>query len=209
MERNKERFFEAFAHTNHRVMGRRLRKFTLYHRFWLEAMESPLVMGGSISILDLELASRVCACKYGTVERAIEGGAGGWRSWKGWWFALRSVFVNHEREANNWEEYLKDHVCGPNTHNAPMETKDGTTYEDFPSIMDQVCAVIRGTGWTPDTVWNLGPGEAEWYMTGVYRLRGVDMKVKSEQDEEFEEGMAADRAMALAQKMAEEADEGG
>jgi hypothetical protein len=194
MERNKEKFFEAFAHTSHRVMGRKLNKFTLYHRFWLEAMESPLVLGGAVSILDIELASRVCGCRYGEVERAIAGGAGGWKSWKGWWFALRCLVLNADVEARNWEEYLKDHICGPNTHSAAQTTKDGVAYEDFPGIMEQVCAVIRGTGWEPETVWNLGPGEAEWYMCGVYRLRGVDMRVKSEHDEEFEAAMAADKA---------------
>jgi len=29
-------------------------------------------------------------------------------------------------------------------------------------------------------------GEVEWYIAGIYRLRGVDMKIKSEHDEEFE-----------------------
>lgn len=192
MERNKDRFFESFAHTSHRVMGRRLRKFTIYHRFWLEAMRSPLVMGGAVSMVDLELASRVCCCGYGTVERMIEGGTGGWRSLRGWWFALRCLVLSPEREAAKWEEYLRDHVCGPHTHMTERMTASGKVYEDFPGVMDQVSAVIRATGWTPEVVWNLGPGEAEWYMAGVYRLRGVDMKVKTEQDEEFEAGMRAE-----------------
>jgi len=185
-------------------MGRRLRKFTLYHRFWLEAMQSPLVVGGEVSIVDLELASRVCSCRYGRVERAIEGGAGGWRSWRGWWFALRAFFLNPTVEAMKWEEYLRDHVCGPNTHNSPKTTADGKVYEDFPATMDQVCSVIRATGWDPDAVWNLGPGEAEWYMAGVYRYRGVDMKVKTEHDEEFEEMIRRDKERVAAEAADEE-----
>lgn len=183
---NKERFFEAFAHTRHRVMGRKLEKFTLYHRFWLEAMRSPLVMGGPVSMVDLELASRVCACAYEAVPGAIEGGAGGWRSLKGWWFAIRCLWLRPEVESAKFVAYLSDHVCGPDTHHVRQVASDGKVYEDFPGTMDQVCAVIRATGWTPDKVWTLGPGEAEWYMAGVYRLRGVDMKIKSEHDEEFE-----------------------
>lgn len=194
MERNKERFFEAFAHTRHRVMGRRLRKFTIYHRFWLEAMRSPLVMGGEVSMVDLELASRVCASGYGDVEGVIERGVGGWWSLAGWWFALRCFFLDPVREAAGWRGYLEDHVCGPNTHHGVEASRDGRVYEDFPGVMDQVCAVIRATGWEPEVVWSLGPGEAEWYMAGVYRLRGVDMKVKTEHDEEFEEELAKEAA---------------
>lgn len=189
MDTNRERFYEAFAHTSHVIMGRRLRKFSLYHRFWLEAMQSPLIHGGEVSIVDLELACRVCSCRYGQVPQVIEGGAGNWKSFRGWWFALRCLWLRPDVESGKFAAYLADHVSGPNTHHEPRVASNGKVYEEFPGTMDQVCAVIRATGWEPETVWNLGPGEAEWYMAGVYRLRGVDMKVKSEHDEEFEAGL--------------------
>ena len=69
---NRERFVEAFAHTSHVVMGRKLGKFTLYQRFWLEAMRSPTVVGGEITAIDLELASRVCSAPYGKVHELVE-----------------------------------------------------------------------------------------------------------------------------------------
>src|SRR4051794_28966486 len=68
---NRDRFFEAFGHATHRVMGRRLCRFTLRHRFWLEALESPLVSGGEATLMDLELATRVCAVPYEQLEKAV------------------------------------------------------------------------------------------------------------------------------------------
>ena len=185
---NRERFVEAFAHTSHVVMGRKLGKFTLYQRFWLEAMRSPTVVGGEITAIDLELASRVCSAPYGKVHELVESGVGSWFNLSGWWFALRCFFLNVERQAGLWHAYVEDYVCAPTTHGGDDSVKsdDGKSYAEFPSVMEQVCAVIRATGWTPEVVWNLGVGEVEWYIAGIYRLRGVDMKIKSEHDEEFE-----------------------
>ena len=52
-------------------MGRRLQPFTLRHRFWLEAMESPLVTGGPASLVDLEMAARVCAIPFEAINREV------------------------------------------------------------------------------------------------------------------------------------------
>lgn len=198
---NKERFFESFAHTTHRVMGRKMGKFTLYRRFWLEALRSPLVVGGEITAIDLELASRVCSAPYGKVHEVIEHGVGRWFNFSGWLFALKCFCVNLEKEGQKWHAYISDYVSGPSTHGGGEV--EGPSYEDFPGVMEQVCAVIRATGWEPDAVWNLGVGEVEWYIAGVYRLRGVDMKIKTEHDEEFERGL---RKMRAAQKAREEAE---
>ena len=69
--RNADRFCEAFGHMEHRVMGRALAVFTLRHRFWLEALGSPLVTGGTVSLLDLELAARLCAIPYINLDRRL------------------------------------------------------------------------------------------------------------------------------------------
>ncbi len=199
---NGERFYEAFAHSTHRVMGRKLNKFTVYHRFWLETLRSPLVVGGEITAIDLELASRVCSSPYGKVHELVENGVGSWFNLSGWWFALRCFSLNVEREGAKWHNYIEDYVCGPAVHGGGEKEGDegAKNYQEFPSVMEQVCAVIRATGWSPDVVWNLGVGEVEWYIAGVYRMRGVDMKIKSEHDEEFEYHIKQ-------QKLAEEAAE--
>ena len=194
--RNGDRFFEAFAHSTHKVMGRKLKPLRLHHQFWLEAMGSPLVGGGgSVSLVDLEMACRICACDYGSETKALERGIGRWCNWRGWLFAVRCLVYSPAREMAKFVAYLDDHKSSPSRHvEEPTQTKDGRVYEDFPGIMDQVCALIRATGWGKRDVWTMGVGEADWYMVGIYRLRGVDMKVKTQQEEEFEEGMAAAKA---------------
>jgi hypothetical protein len=196
--RNKDRFYEAFVHVRHRVMGYRLKDFKLYHRLWLEAMESPLVLGGEVSVVDLELAALICSSERDEIPMMVERGSSGCWSWRGWWFALRSIFLDPGKEAVKFHGYLEDHVCGPDTHAGG--DPGGVGFVEFPPTMDQVCAVIRATGWEPALVWDMGPGEVEWYMAGVYRHRGADVGIKSEHDEEMEAGMKARKESELAEK---------
>ena len=192
---NRDRFFEAFAHTEHWVMGRRLQRFSLRHRFWLEAFESPLVRGGPVTLVDIEMAAAVCAVECGLLDvevpRMLGRGPGWWAKARFMWRLLR-----HKTEAEYaaFQAYLIDHGCPPATHHdSEPAGPDGKNYETLPGIFGLASGLIRGSGWEPDTVWALSPGQAEWYLTGIFIHRGVDMKMKSTHDEEFEEGMRRER----------------
>lgn len=204
---NRERFCEAFAHVGHRVMGRELQPFSLRHRFWLEAMESPLVTGGIATMIDLEMASRVCAIPFSRLEMDVPKMLLRGPRWRDklrfLWLMLRSRTAT-EYEA--MQSYFMDHGCPPATHACAPVTKDGKRYEAMPGILGLVTGLIRGSGgWDPDTVWALTPGAAEWYLVGVFMHRGMDMKIKTEHDEEFEEGLRQMREEKLkAEKLKEE-----
>ena len=191
--RNRERFFEAFAHTRHRVMGRELQPFSLRHRLWLELFESPLVLGGEVTLVDLEMAARVCAIPArrldSRVPRLLAGGPG-WLGKLG--FAWRALRRHAGREYTAFQSYLADHGCPPATHGS-QPSQNGKHYEAMPGLLGLVTALIRGSGWPPDTVWSLSPGQAEWYLTGIFMHRGVDMRLKTSHDEEFEEGLRKER----------------
>ena len=188
---NEERFFEAFGHGEHEVMGKRLRKFTLKHRFWLEALESPLVGGGEVSLMDLELAARVCAIPYpaldGRLPRMLTRGMRWWQV-PGWmWRAMRRSTAS---ELRAFHGYLLDHGCAPETfEEAAKVVGDGkvASVNPLPGLLALVTGVVRSTYWDPDTVWGLSPGEAEWYLAGVLTHKGVDVGLKSEADEAMEE----------------------
>lgn len=187
---NRERFFEAFAHSEHRVMGRRMQPFSLRHRFWLEACGSPLVAGGEVSLIDLELASRICAVRFERLDVLVPALLSRTPRWWEkvrflWWVFRGAATSEYERLL----QYFVDHGCPPTTHHASVATAGGKVYESFPGILSLVTALIRGSGWEPETVWKLSPGEAEWYLTGIFMHRGLDMRVKTEHDEEFEEGL--------------------
>lgn len=200
---NRDRFYEAFIHGPHQVMGRRLQRLTLRHRLWLEAFDSPLVTGGEASLVDLEMASRVCSIPFEDLEREIPAmvasGPGRFRRFR---FALSSLFRSATKEYNAFQAYLLDHGCPPAIHGSEVETVgdgEGDEIADaspLPSLLMLVTGLIR-CGWSqPEAVWRLSPGEAEWYLTGGYLHRGVDVKVKSPHDEQFEEEMERLKAEA-------------
>jgi len=192
---NKERFHEAFAHTSHEVMGRRLEPFSLRHRFWLEALESPLVTGGGATMIDLEMAARVCSIRFENLNHDVPGLLGrgpGWRAQAGfvWRLWRRQATVEYAK----FQDYFCDHGCPPATHGrGAAESEDGSL-ETMPGILGLVTALARGSGWEPETIWALSPGSAEWYLAGIFTHRGVDMRLKSEVDEIWEESFRRERA---------------
>lgn len=195
---NRDRFFEAFAHHSHRVMGRVLQPFSLRHRFWLEAMDSPIVGGGTATMVDVEMASRICAIPFPLLDThvpaMIERGPG-WLARIG--FCFRMLRTSTEAEYRLLQNYLMDHGCPPATHAAGVPTgPSGQRYETMPGILSLITALTRGSGWDPDKIWALSPGAAEWYLTGIFIHRGVDMKLKTAHDEEFEEGLRREREAA-------------
>ena len=194
--RNVDRFGEAFGHMEHRVMGRALVVFTLRHRFWLEALGSPLVTGGPVSLLDLELAARLCAIPYGDLDRrwprVLERGPR-------WWEKLGYLWRVWRRRAGkeylDFQGYLMDHGCPPATFDEGCEGEGDESA--LPGVLGLVTGLMRGTGWEPATVWGLPPGEAEWYLAGVFLHRGVDVGIKKPRDESMEEMLLKRKALNL------------
>jgi hypothetical protein len=184
--KNADRFNEAFGHMEHRVMGRTLARFTLRHRFWLEAMDSPLVTGGPVGLPDLELAARLCAIPYAELDRRLprllDRGPRWWGKLGYLWRVWRR---DPQREYLDFQGYLLDHGCPPATFGGDGDGGEG----GLPGVLGLVTGLMRGTGWDPATVWGLPPGEAEWYLAGVYLHRGVDIGLKSRADESMEESL--------------------
>jgi hypothetical protein len=210
--RNRDRFNEAFGHVEHEVMGRRLEKFSLRHRFWLEALECPLVRGGEARMMDLEMAARVCSIPAGKLDRDLPrviGRGPGFLDklaylWKMWRRAA-------EGEYRKFQAYLIDYGCPPATWDSGAEVVyegEGAEHADesaLPGVFGLVSGLMRGTGWEPDTVWGLSPGEAEWYLAGVFMHRGVDVKLKTAADEDMEEFLRKRKAKEQAEKSEDDA----
>lgn len=205
---NHDRFLEAFGHMEHRVMGRRLCKFTLRHRFWLEAMESPVVTGGRLGLVDLELAARVCAIPFAELDTRLPAmlarGPRGWERLAWLWRGLRR---DTQREMDLMRAYLLDHGCPPETHGGDtVICEDGAEPVDdnpLPGMLGLVTGLMRAAGWEPETVWALSPGEAEWYLAGIFTQRGVDVGIKTAADEAMEEFLKK-RSMVSGQRAAGE-----
>lgn len=189
-------------------MGRRLAKFTLRHRFWLEAFDSPVVIGGEVRLVDLEMATMICAIPYPELDKRVPQLVGRRPGrWTQLRFLVRSVLrANAQREYALLAAYLLDHGNPPATHESGIEEGDPDgppprpgaqqgpdQFATIPGILSLVTGLIRRAKWDPDVVWALGPGEAEWYLTGVLLHEGVNVPIKSASDEEFEEGLRRER----------------
>jgi len=175
-------------------MGRRLEKFSLRHRFWLEALKSPMVMGGESRMMDIEMASRVCAMRFEDLERKLAKVIGRGPTWCGKLGYLWKIFRRGaDVEYLKFQEYLLDHGCPPATWEGEV-VQEGDAPQDsgaLPGVFGLVTGLIRGANWEPDVVWALSPGEAEWYLAGVFMHRGVDVGIKTAEDEAMEEFLAA------------------
>lgn len=208
--RNRDRFYEAFAHSAHRVMGRRLSRFTLKHLFWLKALGSPVVTGGEARLVDLERAAAICALPFEELDDRVP-----WLLEKGpsWWrrlgFMWRTLLGSTEREYADFQAYLLDHGCPPATHvdeeiemgeDGDTAATDETDQSPLPDLMSLVAGLIRMTSWPRDEAWACSPGEAEWYLAGVAIHRGSDVKIKTPSDEAFEEQLAREKAAKEAEK---------
>ena len=210
--KNRDRFNEAFGHVEHEVMGRRLVKFSLRHRFWLEALECPLVMGGASRMMDLEMASRVCAMPYADLESKLPRVIGRGPSLLGKLGYLWKIWRRGaDGEYKKFQDYLLDHGCPPATWGGEEEVtqvgEGGKESGALPGIFGVVSGLMRGCGWDPDTVWGLSPGEAEWYLAGVFMHRGVDVGIKTAEDEDLEEFLLARKAKEEAEEKAGSGDE--
>lgn len=188
---NRERFYEAFAHTQHVVFGRKLQRFTLRHRFWLETLECSAVVGGNVDWPSIELAVRVCSMPFAQLDDGVRRLlARGPRWWEAWVFMWRAWRGDLRAEYTALLAYMEDHGCAP-VRTSMCEGNEGDGMGVMPGLLSLVTGVVRASGgWEPDTVWALSPGEAEWYCTACYMHRGVDMGLKTEHDEAFEKGLA-------------------
>lgn len=184
---------------------------SLRHRFWLEALLSPLVHGGGeITILDLELAAQVCSTPFEQLEAKMRKPLGRWAKVRRWIRGFCHVFRDLNKANEAWVSYVEDHCsCVPVHRDETEASQAGSDVwrEEFPASFDLVSGLIRHTTWDPDKIWSLEPGEADWYLMGLLRHRGADasdLKIKTSHDEEFEAGLAEEQAMAAARKMFED-----
>lgn len=195
-------FEESFIHSDdHRVLGHRLRPFSLYHQMMLEAIGSPVVSGRSaISIVDLEVACRVCASGYNEYRKAAER-VGFFRKFL---FAKKVLTTDMKSELLKFDRYFSDYVALPEKHGDTPVSKDGKVYQDFPAPLSVVGLLMsRGfEGGSREKIWMTPIGEAHWYCATFLRLDGEDLKLITEHDREFIEGLRRDRE-AKAQAEAE------
>lgn len=196
-------FEESFIHTNaHKVLGHRLRPFSLYHQLILEAISSP-IMGGSgiVTLIDLEIACRICASDYNGYQDASR--RIGWFGKLRW--GIKALTRSLEKEAAKFDAYFSDFVALPETH-GQGGSQEGKTYHEFPAPLS-VAGCLMANGFESGRrkeIWMTPLGEAHWYCATFLRLDGADLNLITEHDREIMDGLRR-RKKEKAQKEAEEA----
>jgi hypothetical protein len=196
-------FEESFIHTDdHRVLGYRLRPFSLYHQFLLESIGSPIITGkAQITVIDLEIACRICASGYNEYRRA-SARPGFWQKVA---FAKKVLMTDLPKEIAKFDRYFADYVALPERHGSAAPSKNGKVYQEFPSPLSIAgLLMVKGfEGGCREKIWMTPLGEAHWYCATFLRLEGVDLKLITDHDREFIEGLKRQREEKAKKEAAE------
>ena len=210
-------FSEAFIHalkrpfrpqdpwSAHRVLGRRLRPFSLWHLLLLQEMESPLspLVGGEAMPGDVAAAVAVCRCRYGEVRMSPGVGLRGL-----WHMAGRKAFA---ATLAGFREYVADFYVKPDYTIIPSGTGGGTsaTCDEPPEIMVILADAMASAQCTRAEGWEMPVGEALWWQAMTRRARGVKLdfmtaeeiarreKLKSEEPELYAAMLEATRQFEM------------
>jgi hypothetical protein len=162
-----ESFGEAWVNSTHRVLGLKLRPFSLWIRFQLELLESPVLTGKLINPLDLERAVRACRLTYPNVISTKV---------KMWSFRWRLAGREMKKETEKLGAYLQDYFAIPKFV-PPVLKKihDTDPKHPPPEAMRIFSAVATMTGWSENKIWDMPIGQAYWYAAGHWYQSGQEL----------------------------------
>ena len=158
-----------------RVLGRRLRPFSLYHYFGLELIQSPFLYGETgATAIDLELASRVCSAGYRDLSRSLNRD-GLWQQLR-WLFILRTCDFN--REAEIFSRYLHAHLALPQ-----FWKKETSQSSAIPLPLSLAASLLRHTNLDEEAVWMMPFARAYWYVTAFTVQDGLSPDLVTPEEE--------------------------
>jgi hypothetical protein len=160
-----ERFVEALAHAEHRIMGERLAPFSAWHELNLQLIDSPLLTGEPCSWGDLVAAVRVCVTRYRSGCPTPDLAPRGLAKWRWKWRMARGDL---RRELAAFGRYLDDYYSPPKFWKNDHLRKEGELAaaerdREFDEILEGVCFLWHQTGAPLELIWNMPVGEARWY----------------------------------------------
>lgn len=173
-------FREAWDNAPHAVLGYELKPFSSWHRLCLEMVGSPVLTGEPIQILELYAAVRICSSEYGYMPN--------FAAPKTWFARLRLRYrlsrYTLAEEVKRFGEYMADFDSGPRFWSGD-DASEGAAPKcsEMDRVLDTVSHVIRETGWSEATAWNLPIGKLNWYSAAFLKHAGVDVPFWTPQDD--------------------------
>lgn len=163
-------FVEAFSNTQHRVLGRRLDPFCLWHQFNLEVAQSKLLLDLPFTLFDLWTAVEICTSPW-TPSHQIP------RIRKV--SKLRFLWMMRryklQEETLKFSAYLVDYSTRPKFWKNNHETKFGNE-RDFDENLELALHLVKqGFSWRE--VWTLPLGMLHWNSVGLSKLAGAKVDI--------------------------------
>lgn len=187
----------AFIDNNveHRILGRRLYPFSLWHRFLLTTIQSPFLKGGELSFFDIREAIGICSLKWPEckvrrpwVIPVLWIFFFGYRkkAWHKFMLKLRDRLMEYFGDYISRPEYnfhfTEAHYGGPSVAPPP---RLGPIPAEFLLLADVIgflhCSVAEA--------WNTPIGQAYWWQMAFYKNQGVNINFLDEGDREFQAKM--------------------
>lgn len=195
------RFSEAFANTPHRVYGKRLLPFSLWHQLLLEHAQSPVFEGKGCTPADLLLAARLCSTPWNPSfvfpDLSLPGST-----------RLLVASVGHPflRELRKFGTYLQDYCSGPKLWESDSS---GGSSRDIDGILETAVYLTKATTLSWSEVWTYPVGVLEWISLSAQKLDGAEVNIWTPDDEIRFTQFKADRERKLDEEGRRISDETG
>lgn len=164
------RFIKAFtAPGETRLLGYRMRPFSLKHRMALHALESPFVTPDKpMTVLDLFVAVKICSEKSIRKLTFMD--------------VCRMSSISAKPE--KMEAYVKAFHAYSNVSNWPKfwDKNKQATSKGTPWILSVVSNLISN-GFDEESAWSLPESQAIWYHTTISMRNGNDVSLMTDDDE--------------------------
>lgn len=186
-----ERFAQAFLNlSSHRVLGKVLRPFSLWHKLQLEYANSPVLTGGEVRVPDLCHAVAVCRTSYPEIARSAVPARGIRRFlWMLW-----AERVNLQREKEAFDAYAEDYCSLPKIE----AFKKGEKTPDMDDCLSDVSLYRKMTGSPRAEPWDIPLGELYWMNAAFTRSEGADFSIVTPLEEARKARLVAARDEKIA-----------
>lgn len=186
------------------ILGKRLRKFSLWHCLLLRAAESPLVGHGDVGMRDIQNAIAICRLQFGQSKIRRPKLMPAFIAIRATLTALASVFrfwrkvpqgtlpPYHEalkRAMEAFVSYTGDYFAKPDLciHTPPSPGTPQTPRGRLPQEIEHVADLMAypGLGISEARAWNMPVSMANFYRPIAWRFRGVDCDFITDAEERW------------------------
>ena len=169
-----EKFAEAWLNTSHKVLGVKLRPFSLWHRFLLDQLDTKILSGGDyISIMDLYTGCLICRNVYPNVKIKVP-------IWK--YFTLKRKTKKITSEFEAFSTYITDFAGFPEFwEKEDSESNKGPAPDPLGTVVS-----LMNMGFTENQAWDMPVGKASWYSATSSQIQGADIDFLTAKEKEMQ-----------------------